>query len=722
MNLNLRDMLRTYDVEIPALQRNYVHGADTPQAMEIRKHFMDEFVKLLSPLSKETFDLNFIYGEKQDGKIIPVDGQQRLTTLWLLAAYIVNRFCDDEKKRNDWRALLEKFSYAGRPLAAFASRCIADGAIYKEKLEESGLCSDITSGAMARTLATIAKYENRLSEYSFEVLEDAIERVTFEFEEIRQSADETYIKMNARGKTLTQWENFKGKFAELLPDDDKKNGLRARWNRAVEAATDEYIALSRVGTPLHELLPDVSFFALVARILLYESGKGDDFPNLALLGAFQFDKKAVPFVPFDEFKAVMDALGKDRFSVVEKCICFIIRVTGNRDDFFSKNYFPYWDSEQKTALWAAIFKPSNAMERNFGLVLYEYVNKFKEEEQDILAVRLITNLLENDASDDRIGDCLKFFANGPTLYGKAISESSVAQVAEEIRKGYIYTHEDGDFVASMQKLEVFLHGRIRIAIFDLSKNIKDGLADAFDAETIKRRTNTTNELLEKWTSLQSDNEREDYFFDKVIPALPFDIQSEVILNFDPTGLANLIRSGNDKCLQHTLVDGKANPVFSGEGSERDWRSVLQNKKFQSIFREGQRIQKHRWGGLYLYWKSHVTDALPISDYRIDLLTDSEFERALREIWPESPEKQIDLPRINDVDTVSFRMENGLRCYLHRNGLSVVAFGERGTRLREEWASYEDVSASIPDFLSKLGQLTFDGFVAQGMGMTGSVPN
>ena len=73
MNLNLRDMLRTYDVEIPALQRNYVHGADTPQAMEIRKHFMDEFVKLLSPLSKETFDLNFIYGEKQDGNT-PADG------------------------------------------------------------------------------------------------------------------------------------------------------------------------------------------------------------------------------------------------------------------------------------------------------------------------------------------------------------------------------------------------------------------------------------------------------------------------------------------------------------------------------------------------------------------------------------------------------------------------------------------------------------------------
>ena len=593
----------------------------------------------------------------------------------------------------------------------------------------------ISSDASAdvNTLATIAdkEYEDRLSECGFEILEDAIDRVTFEFEEIRQSADETYIKMNARGKNLTQWENFKGKFAELLPDEDKENGLRARWNRAVEAATDKYIAYYPDDKPLQEILPDNSFFALISRILLYEFSTGKTkeqiedvkkkFPNFIKLTQYRFTGE-IPFVPFDEFQDIKDSLGKNDLSVVEKCIRFISRVTGNGGSFFSKHYFPYW--EQEKTLWQVIFKPNNDEERDFGLALYEYVNKFKEEEQDILAVRLITNILENDASDDRIGDCLKFFGNGPTLYGEAIFESDVAQVAEEIRKGYIYSLEDKALMESMQQLEVSLRGRIRIAVLDLSKNVKDGLTEAFDTETVKRRINTTNKLLETWTSLQNDNERAGYFFDKVIPALPFDIKSEVSLNFDPSGLADLIRSGNDASLQHTLVDGEECPVFSGEGFERDWRSVLQNKEFQSKFREkGQRIQKHRWGGLYLYRKSHVTDALPISDYRIDLLTNSEFEKALRKIWPESADKQqVNLPQINDVDTVSFRMENGLRCYLHRNGFSVVAFGERGTRLRDEWISYEDVSTRIPEFLSKLGQLTFDGFVAQGMGTTEAVPN
>ena len=463
-------------------------------------------------------------------------------------------------------------------------------------------------------------------------------------------------------------------------------------------------------------------------LLLYESRMGNtkeqievfkkDFPNFIKLTQYRFTGE-LPFVPFDEFERIIkEHLGKNHLAtVVEKCIRFISRVTGNGGSFFSKHYFPYW--KQEKTLWQVVFKPNNDAERDFGLALYEYVNRFKEEEQDFLAVRLITNILENETSENRIGDSLKFFDNGPTLYGEAIFESDVTQqVAEEIRKGYIYTHEDGGLVGSMQELEVSLQGRIRIAVLDLSKNIKDGLADAFDSETVKGRINATKALLKQWTSLPSDNNRADYFFDKIIPALPFHIQSEISLNFDSSGLANLIRSGNDVCLQNTLVDGKASPVSSWEGFERDWRSVLQNKEFQSLFKEGQRIQKHRWGGLYLYWKSHVTDALPISDYRIDLLTDSEFERALRKIWPESPEKQIDLPRINDVDTVSFRMENGLRCYLHRNGLSVVAFGERGTRLREEWTSYEDISARIPDFLSKLGQLTFDGFVAQGIEVTG----
>ena len=83
-------------IEIPIIQRNYVQGNDKT----IRRHFVNYLVKALTQQSP--VELDFVYGaERQDtrltdncapnncapqvGKVlIPLDGQQRLTTLWLL--------------------------------------------------------------------------------------------------------------------------------------------------------------------------------------------------------------------------------------------------------------------------------------------------------------------------------------------------------------------------------------------------------------------------------------------------------------------------------------------------------------------------------------------------------------------------------------------------------------------------------------------------------------
>src|SRR5690554_1758890 len=84
----------TNKVEIPIIQRDYAQGRTDIKTNKIRNDFLTvifDFLKekhFYSP-DKE-LELDFIYGFNDDKNIvshksfIPIDGQQRLTTLWLL--------------------------------------------------------------------------------------------------------------------------------------------------------------------------------------------------------------------------------------------------------------------------------------------------------------------------------------------------------------------------------------------------------------------------------------------------------------------------------------------------------------------------------------------------------------------------------------------------------------------------------------------------------------
>ncbi len=91
---SLKSLIETYPggVEIPVLQRDYAQGRNSRQS--VRSEFLD---KLIECLNMESIDVNsilvldFIYGysdeDKEIRKFIPLDGQQRLTTLFLLHFY-----------------------------------------------------------------------------------------------------------------------------------------------------------------------------------------------------------------------------------------------------------------------------------------------------------------------------------------------------------------------------------------------------------------------------------------------------------------------------------------------------------------------------------------------------------------------------------------------------------------------------------------------------------
>ena len=110
---NLLALLSRFRVVIPGIQRHYVQGANNPKAESIREQFVKAIFDAIE--EKSDFHLHFIYGPiDTDGEdsFVPVDGQQRLTTLWLIARYAVERVAHSIK--HDLLDLLSRFTYVDR--------------------------------------------------------------------------------------------------------------------------------------------------------------------------------------------------------------------------------------------------------------------------------------------------------------------------------------------------------------------------------------------------------------------------------------------------------------------------------------------------------------------------------------------------------------------------------------------------------------------------------
>lgn len=102
----LFELLNKYYVEVPIIQRDYVQGRQDIHTKMVSDNLLCD---MKSAILGETppLDLNFVYGKADADKFIPIDGQQRLTTLFLLHLYA---FRNDETKTE----LLRKFTYKTR--------------------------------------------------------------------------------------------------------------------------------------------------------------------------------------------------------------------------------------------------------------------------------------------------------------------------------------------------------------------------------------------------------------------------------------------------------------------------------------------------------------------------------------------------------------------------------------------------------------------------------
>lgn len=224
------------NIRIPIIQRDYAQGR--PSAHEVRKAFLKA---LLSYLQAEgTHDLDFVYGavsESQD--FLPLDGQQRLTTLFLLHWYLAQISDSPEARVAYYNCMFTsegqvRFSYETRPSAkdfcqALLSETRERGLDLKREDTLSALIKeqpwyflswdrDPSITAMLTMLDDIHKVFYMERDGLAKLLEEDNPRLSFQFLDLKGFGltDDLYIKMNARGKSLTPIETFKANLEQYL--------------------------------------------------------------------------------------------------------------------------------------------------------------------------------------------------------------------------------------------------------------------------------------------------------------------------------------------------------------------------------------------------------------------------------------------------------------------------------------------------------------------------
>jgi len=222
-------LLNRYKVRIPMIQRDYAQGRSDEQTREIRELLLENIKEAL--LLNKKLDFDFVYGSVSEDELFPLDGQQRLTTLFLLHWYFAVK---ESKNVSD---IMVKFSYETRTSArdfceqlarqdiSFSDFIINTPAIVirNKKWFQYHWQADPTVEAMLVMLDAIHEF---FSEIDQPVLENLLSDecpITFSFLELKRFglSDELYIKMNSRGKPLSTFENFKAQFEQVL----EKNGF-----------------------------------------------------------------------------------------------------------------------------------------------------------------------------------------------------------------------------------------------------------------------------------------------------------------------------------------------------------------------------------------------------------------------------------------------------------------------------------------------------------------
>lgn len=441
------DNIKITKIVIPIIQRDYAQGRLDPEVKRVRQRFLDA---LYNALIDKPITLDFIYGDiNKEGILTPLDGQQRLTTLYLLYWYAakINKI-----DRNDY-VFLKKFSYETRYSARIFCEKLIDftPTFSKDKISEEIINQywfplewkkDPTIGSMLVMLDDINKKFCNINDIWYKLDES----IKFCFLPIHNMGltDEIYIKMNSRGKPLTTFENFKSeleyelKKSSTINSNNLINKIDREWTDLLWQFKDKNNSIDNAF---------LRYFRFICDVICYKNG---DTPS---------NKKMDEIDLIKEYFSINNNDLNRNVEILESYFdCWdYIRKKFGIDNFFNK-FVSYFHEEGKIIIdkryQINIFEDAlnnfgsmigNTNRRYFPLsrfiLLYAFINYCinmeKIEEQDFRRrIRIVNNLINN--SEDEI-------SNSENRTGGNRIPAILEQVDSIIIKGVINNELDINF-------------------------------------------------------------------------------------------------------------------------------------------------------------------------------------------------------------------------------------------------------------------------------------
>jgi hypothetical protein len=397
---------KNYFIEVPIIQRDYVQGRKT--AEEIRLKFLSD---LKEYLDKDTsVELDFIYGsvvtKGNKEYFIPLDGQQRLTTLFLLHWFLAFR----EDKMTDFRGLLlkdnkMKFSYETR----ISSRefCLAlvtnsvpsqlDGRLISEAIKDSSWFfssweKDPTIESMLVVIDQLNLiFDKTTTGYYDKLVNSDNSLISFQFIELKEFGltDSLYVKMNSRGKELTEFENFKARFEQCIKQIDSEDAMAIYDDFAKKIDRDWTDLFWSYRDPETNLFDSqlMNFIRVIATNY-YASTPYDKIKSDSNIRLLIDNKKKVSFFRYEEMKCFTSESIKDIIKALD--------IFKNKSEP-AKTYVNNQDLLNEQKLFNdAIKNDLNYTERVIFFSLYKYLmtNTYNQEEL-FEWIRVIKNLAVN---------------------------------------------------------------------------------------------------------------------------------------------------------------------------------------------------------------------------------------------------------------------------------------------------------------------------------------
>lgn len=478
-----------YFVEIPTIQRDYAQGRTNKS--EVRELFLQALYDYLNENTPDR-DLDFVYGstENEDGiiKFIPLDGQQRLTTLFLLHWYLatisgnIGKFKElllhNEKSR---------FTYLTRPSSKeFVDALLNNEIDYNKLLDSTNSLDNVLSSTIKDKGWYYLSWSDDPTIQSMLTMLDAIhtkfchrkdfyERlfnltnpiITFQYLNLKEFSltEDLYIKMNSRGKPLTSFENFKAKLeqhiSELFGEIDKPFKISSNQ---IEATYRSYFSF-QIDTKWADLF--WQYRKLVGKPYTFDE-EVMNFIRVIISNQFAIDNSS----DLDSFKELIknesataeitENISYYKFkslnALTKNCIIYIIHafdaLVNNNNEikiyFDEKYYFDENESFEK-ALKYSLSLPERALFHAYIRYLIEH----KSDRANFFQwMRVIRNLIENSRIEDPehlisaiksiekllkySDDILKYLTNSKC----SVDFFASWQIEEEILKAHLFNKSD----------------------------------------------------------------------------------------------------------------------------------------------------------------------------------------------------------------------------------------------------------------------------------------